>query len=551
MIVLNFYKKTKILNNMQPKEVKWIIVTGGVLSGLGKGVSAASIGKLLPNNKKIVTVKCDGYLNVDPGTMNPIEHGEVFVLDDGGEVDMDFGHYERFLGVSCKFEWNLTSGKIFNTVIQKERRGDYLGKTIQIFPYIPDEIKAQLFTIAMKENADIMMIEIGGTVGDIENSWFLEATRQLKKIFGEHNTAYIHLTYIPFLDNVGELKTKPAQRDVSLLRQIGIKPDIVICRSKEEVDEKIKTKIATMCDLEKEQIISGHDIKSTIYEVPIIYQEQGVYELLRKKLKLSEENDLEDWKRLVEKIKNPQKEITVAICGKYTDLKDSYASIIEALKHSGAHTDTKVKIKWIETTEIEEGKITAEESLKDIKGLIVPGGFGSRGTEGKIEVIKYARENNIPFLGLCYGLQLAVIEFARNICKIEKAGSTEISKDCEEIICILPEQEKIMKKGGTMRLGSYEAVLDEGSKIQKLYESNIAHERHRHRYEVNPEYHSALKENGLRLSGMNKEKTLVEFIELPNHKYFMATQSHPELKSKLQKPAPLFLGFVKACLRTD
>ncbi len=533
---------------MQEKEIKWIIVTGGVLSGLGKGVATASIGKLLPKNKKIVTIKCDGYLNVDPGTMNPIEHGEVFVLDDGGEVDMDFGHYERFLGISCKFSWNLTSGKIFNTVIQKERRGDYLGKTIQIFPHIPEEIKAQLFKIAVDEKADIMMIEIGGTVGDIENSWFLEAIRQLKKTFGRHNTAYIHLTYIPFLNNVGELKTKPAQRDIGLLRQIGITPDIVICRSKEEISKKIKQKIAKMCDLEEKQIISGHDIKNTIYEIPLVFQEEGVYDLLKETLKLDEENDLKEWKQLVEKIKNPEKEIKIAICGKYTDLKDSYASIIEALKHSGAHTNSRINIKWIETTDIEQGKMSASEILKDVKGVIVPGGFGSRGAEGKIEVIKNAREKNIPFLGLCYGLQLGVIEYARNICRLNEAGSSEINEKSDQIVCILPEQAKIMKKGGTMRLGNYEAVLEEGSKVKELYNADVANERHRHRFEVNPKYHSILKEKGLKLSGMNQEKTLVEFIELPEHKYFLATQAHPELKSRLEKPAPLFLGFVKACL---
>ena len=533
---------------MQEKEIKWIIVTGGVLSGLGKGVATASIGKLLPKDKKIVTVKCDGYLNVDPGTMNPIEHGEVFVLDDGGEVDMDFGHYERFLGITCKFSWNLTSGKIFNNVIEKERRGDYLGKTIQIFPHLSEEIKAQLFQIAAAEDADVMMIEIGGTVGDIENSWFLEAARQLKKTFGSKNTAYIHLTYIPYLDNVGELKTKPAQRDISLLRQISITPDIVICRAREKVNDKLKEKLAKMTDLDKEQIISGHDIKDTIYEIPLNFQKEGVYKILKEKLGLEKIEDLKEWQELVEKIKHPSREKTIAICGKYTDLKDSYASIIEALKHSGAHTDTRINIKWIETTDIENKDITAQEALKGAEGVIVPGGFGTRGTEGKIEVIKYARQNNIPFLGLCFGLQLAVIEFARNVCGIENAGSTEIDKDCEPVICILPEQAKIMKKGGTMRLGSYEAILEEGSRVKEIYGTTIVHERHRHRYEVNPKYHTILKEKGMVFSGMNREKTLVEFIELPNHKFFIATQAHPELKSRLEKPAPLFLGFVKACL---
>jgi len=533
---------------MQNKNTKWIVVTGGVLSGIGKGTAAASIARLVKSrDTKIVTVKCDGYLNVDPGTMNPIEHGEVFVLEDGGEVDMDFGHYERFLDIDCKFCWNLTTGKIFSGIIEKERKGKYLGKTIQIIPHVIDEITDKFYEIKGDENADVMMIEIGGTLGDIENSWFVEAVRQLRKKVGQENIAYVHLTYVPFLDSVGESKTKPAQRDIALLRENGINPDIVIARSKEHVSEKLKEKISVMCDLEKNQVISGRDIK-TIYEIPLMFREQGLDDFLSKKLGL-QKSELAEWESLVEKIKNPKREITVAMCGKYTGLHDSYASIIEALTHSGAHNNAKVNIKWVETTDIEEKKADLEEIVRECSGIIVPGGFGSRGAEGKIRVIEYARKNNIPFLGLCYGLQLAVVEFARNVCNLN-ANSTEIDEKAEcPVIDILPEQKTVDKKGATMRLGAFAADVKRGTKVFDLYSSENVSERHRHRYEVNPEFHSVLEKNGLVFSGTSCNGRLVEFIELPNHPYFVATQSHPELKSRLMRPAPLFMGFVEACLR--
>ena len=525
---------------------KWIIVTGGVVSGIGKGTATAAIARLVKNGSRIVTVKCDGYLNVDPGTINPIEHGEVFVLEDGGEVDMDFGHYERFIDINCKFGWNLTSGKIFNSVIEKERRGDYLGKTIQIIPHVIDEIKQKFYKIAEEERADIMMIEIGGTVGDIENSWFVEAVRQLRKEVGNDNIVYIHLTYVPFLSSVGEPKTKPAQRDVALLREKGINPDIVIARSRENLSEKIKSKLALMCDLEEFQVIIGRDIE-TIYEIPLMFKQQGLADFLSRKFNVGHA-ELSEWENLVNKIKNPEKEITVAVCGKYTQLHDSYASIIEALTHSAAHNNAAVKIKWIETTDIEEGKATPQEILKGCSGLVVPGGFGTRGAEGKIKVIEYARKNNLPFLGLCYGLQLAVVEFARNVCNLE-ANSTEISPDAKcPVIDILPEQKTVDRKGATMRLGACVADVKKGTKVFDLYKSDKVSERHRHRYEVNPEFHSVLEKNGLVFSGTSLNGRLVEFIELPKHKYFVATQSHPELKSRLMNPAPLFRGFVEACL---
>ena len=533
---------------MAKKDPKYIIVTGGVLSGLGKGAATAAIGRLLRDENKLITIKCDGYLNVDPGTMNPIEHGEVYVLNDGGEVDMDFGHYERFLNITCKSDWNLTSGKIFNGVIKKERQGDYLGQTIQIIPHVVDYIKERIVDIGKKELADIVFIEIGGTIGDIENSWFIEAARQLKKGVGKENVLYTHLTYVPYLHNTGEPKTKPAQRDVAQLREMGIYPDILICRTKGILEEKIKSKLERMCDIDYNRIISGRDVDTT-YEVPILFAKQGILDILSAHLGTNKNANISKWSSLVDRIKNPYNKVKIAICGKYTDLKDSYASIIESLTHAGAHLDTRIELKWIETTGIEKGN-SVEDLLSDVKGVIVPGGFGQRGTEGKIEVIKYARENNLPFLGLCYGLQLAVVEYARNVCNLDNANSTEIDcKTANPVVDILPEQKKIKNKGATMRLGAYDAVLNPQSIVHRLYKKDIVSERHRHRYEVNPEYHDILQQGGMVFSGMSPDRKLVEFIELPQHKFFIATQSHPELKSRLENPAPLFYGFVKSSIK--
>ncbi|MEA3515068.1 MAG: CTP synthase (glutamine hydrolyzing), partial [Nanoarchaeota archaeon] len=449
--------------------IKYIVVTGGVLSGLGKGAATAAVGRLLRDDNKLITIKCDGYFNVDPGTMNPIEHGEVFVLDDGGEVDMDFGHYERFLNITCKKDWNLTSGKIFNEVIQKERKGEYLGQTIQIFPHVIDHISSRIIDIAKQEQADIVFIEIGGTIGDIENSWFIEAVKQLKKDVGRDNVLYTHLTYVPYLHNTGEPKTKPAQRDMAQLAQMGITADIVLCRSKEPLDEKIKKKLEKMCDVEPRRIISAPDV-DVIYELPLYFENQGLLEIISDKFGLAPNGSFRKWRILVDRIKSPYAKVKVAICGKYTDLKDSYASIIESLAHAGAHFNTKVELEWIETTNIDPNGNSVKDLLSDVKGVIVPGGFGSRGTEGKIEIIKYARENNLPFLGLCYGLQLAVVEYARNICNLEGANSSEINPDSpHKVVTIMPEQEKIKTKGATMRIGSYDAELKPESLVHKLY----------------------------------------------------------------------------------
>ncbi|RLJ03298.1 MAG: CTP synthetase [Candidatus Aenigmatarchaeota archaeon] len=529
-----------------PGEPKWIFITGGVLSGLGKGIVSASVSKLLQaRGLKVVPIKCDGYLNVDPGTMNPIEHGEVFVLDDGGEVDMDFGHYERFLGLNCRFDWNLTSGKIFKSVIDKEREGKFLGQTVQMIPHVTDEIIGRLGSIAEEEKPDVMVVEIGGTVGDIENMLFLEAVRQMRNIY--RDSMLIHLTLVPVLDVVGEQKTKPTQHSVRELQRVGLDADVIIGRSKEKLDKRTKKKISLFCNVPPENVISDPDIDN-IYEIPLLLEEEGLDRIMVKHLGLGSNGcDLGKWRELVENMKKPERRVKVGICGKYTKLEDSYVSIVEALRHAAAHQKAEVELKWVETTDIEKGECDLSV-LKDVNGVIIPGGFGSRGAEGKIEVIRYARENGIPILGLCFGLQLMVVEFARNVCGLKGANTTEVDENTKHpVIDILPEQKKIVNKGGTMRLGGYEAHLKEGTLVRKLYGKPVVRERHRHRYEVNPDYHEILERNGLVLSGMNEN--LVEFIELKNHPFYLGTQAHPEFTSSLEKPNPCFYGFVKALLK--
>ena len=522
---------------------KYIIVSGGVLSGLGKGIAAASIGHLLSSRLRIVPIKCDGYLNVDPGTMNPYEHGEVFVLDDGGEVDMDFGHYERFLGVTCKSTWNLTMGKVFDMVRQKERRGDYLGKTVQYIPHVTDVIKNHIFEIAKEESADLVIVEIGGTVGDIENELFLESVRQMKEDVGRGNIAYVHLTYVPIPYGVHEQKSKPTQQSVNLLKQRGIFPDVIIGRCSQFLSREVRTKISNFCDVDPEAVITGLDVED-IYEIPLVFEQEGLPAILHKKLNIYSPPDMARWREWIDNLRNPTQQITVAMCGKYTRLEDSYASIIESFNHCAAHLSCKINLKLVETSELEDISF-----LDGVDGVVVPGGFGHRGTEGKIRVIRAVREKNIPFLGLCLGLQLAVIEFGRNACGLEGANSTEIDPETSyPVIDILPEQKGVSEKGGTMRLGAYSAVLKEGSVVHALYQAGEVAERHRHRYEVNPEYHRIITDKGMVFSGASKDGRLVEFIELPGHRFFVATQAHPELKSRMEAPAPLFYGFVKACM---
>jgi CTP synthase len=529
---------------------KYIVITGGVLSGLGKGVLSSSIAFLLKNQGfKICPIKFDGYLNIDAGTMNPYEHGEVFVLDDGTECDMDLGNYERFLDMNLKNHNNITGGKIFKLVIDKERRGDFLGKTVQMIPHLTGEIKKLIKEIAKEEKADIVLIEVGGTVGDIENAYFIEAMRELALEEGKENFFFIHLTLVPIIERVGEQKTKPTQQSVKLLLESGIQPDMIICRCKERITEKTKEKISLFCNIPKEMVISDHDIEF-VYELPLLLEEQKVVRKILDKLDLRyNKKDLSNLKKLIKNLKNPKREITIGIAGKYTALHDAYVSIIEALNHSAMHLSCKINIKWIETTEIENGKLSVKEALEGINGVIVPGGFGKRGSEGKIRCIEYVRENKIPFLGLCFGLQLAVVEFARNVCKLKGANSTELDEKTKHpVIDILPEQKKIEAKGGTMRLGSYAAILKKGTMVWKIYKKKKIFERHRHRFEVNPKYHKILQKYGMIFSGTSLDKRLVEFIEIKDHPFFVATQAHPEFKSRIEKPAPLFLNFVKACM---
>ncbi|MBU0958759.1 MAG: CTP synthase (glutamine hydrolyzing) [Nanoarchaeota archaeon] len=519
---------------------KYIVITGGVLSGLGKGIALASIGNILSSNYKVVPIKCDGYLNVDPGTMNPLEHGEVFVLDDGGEVDMDFGHYERFLGITCKFEWNLTMGKVFERIREKERRGDFLGQTVQMVPHVSYFITNHFIEVGENTNADVVLIEIGGTVGDMENELYIDAARSLVRRVGKENVLFVHLTYLPIPYGVNEQKSKPTQQSISLLRQRGIEPEILIVRSSEMLNDKTKNKILSVGNFQSEEVITGLDVDD-VYNIPLLFEAQGMSQLLARKLQLPVIPDLTKWESLIKNKENARKEMTIAIAGKYTALEDSYASIVEALNHCSAHFGVKIDLRWIDTDK--------SVDLTGISGVIVPGGFGSRGTEGKIKVIQQCREKKIPFLGICYGLQMAVIEFARNVCGLS-ANTTEVELGCADpVVDILEEQRGIINKGGTMRLGAYSAIIKPGSLVHSLYGALEVSERHRHRYEVNPKYHKVLSDKGLIFSGVSPDGNLVEFIELENHPYFVGTQAHPELKSSLLNPAPLFKGLVGAAIK--
>lgn len=537
-------------------QTKYIVVTGGVLSGLGKGVAAASIGRLLCSRLKIVPVKLDGYLNTDPGTMNPIEHGEVFVLDDGGEVDMDFGHYERFLSVQGKFGWNLTMGKVFQEILEKERRGDFLGKTVQFIPHATNVIKDRIYTIAREEKADIMMVEVGGTVGDLENLFYIEAVRQMRHEVGAENMLFVHLTYVPVPTGVREQKSKPTQQGVKLLNEFGIYPDVVIGRCQEYLDDHIKEKIALFGNLQKDCVISGPDVES-VYEIPLVYEKEGLSALIHKKLGIYSPPALGEWSQWVAAVKknntSPDRIVEIAIGGKYTALEDSYASLVESLEHSGAHLGAKVQLRWIETSEIENGKLDPAKALEGVDGLIIPGGFGSRGIEGKIQLIKYARENNLPFLGICYGMQLAVVEYARHVVGLAGANSEEVESPenavPHKVICYLPGQKQITRKGGTMRLGGHDVEIRKGSKASAIYgNSTRIRERFRHRYEVNPEYVDRLEAAGLKFTGKAPGTPIMQVIELENHPYFMGCQYHPELTSSLLKPSPLFRELVAAAL---
>ena len=528
---------------------KYLVVTGGVMSGLGKGIAAASIGKLLKDmGFKVIPIKFDGYLNMDAGTMNPYEHGEVFVLEDGAECDMDLGTYERFLDVDLFGENNITSGKLFYNVIQRERKGEYLGQTVQFIPHVTEEAKSWIREVARKQKADIVLIEVGGTVGDIENAYFIEAIRELALEEGRENFFFVHVTLIPVIDPVGEQKSKPTQHSVSVLRSIGIQPDMIVGRCRKPLTSKVKRKISLFCDVPEEAVISDHDVES-IYRVPFLFKEQGVHEIIVRKLGLKPKKKevLRYWEEILSRCDITSQEVRIAIVGKYTGLKDSYASLIEAIRHAEMHLGVKARIKWVESTDIEER--SPEELLSEVSGVIVPGGFGKRGVKGKISAIEHARVNRIPYLGLCFGMQLAVVEFARNVCGLTGANSTEIDpKTPHPVVDILPEQREIDELGGTMRLGSFPAILREGTLVWRIYGKSLVYERHRHRYEINPEYVSILTEHGLTISGTSPDGRLVEFVEISKHPFFIGTQAHPEFKSRLDRPHPLFVQFLKSCM---
>ena len=525
--------------------MKYVIVTGGVLSGLGKGISTSSIGVLLKSKGlKVCPIKIDPYLNVDAGTMNPYQHGEVFVLDDGSEVDLDLGNYERFLDVNLTGDHNITTGKVYRAVIEKERRGDYLGRTVQIIPHITDEIKAQLRAVGEKEQADVVLVEVGGTVGDIEGMPFLEAVRQLGQEVGKENILFVHTTLVPIMGAVGEQKTKPTQQSVRELRSMGIQPSVIIARGEHSLESEIKKKIAFFCDVPVEGVISAPDA-STIYDVPLLFDGQGLTEYVTRTLRLEPKGeDLKEWKGFLENLKNPEKEVTIALVGKYTHLKDSYMSHIEAFHHAGAAARVHVNLKWVESVDLEKH---GTKLLEGADGILVPGGFGDRGIEGKIAAIRYAAENDVPFQGVCLGFQLATIGFARDDLGLKGANSSEFDpKTPHPVVDLLPEQRGVKGMGATMRLGAHEIDVDSDSKTAKLYGAATIFERHRHRYEINPAYIAKLEDAGLRYVGRSDGGRRMEVLELKGHPYFVASQFHPELRSRPLRPSPIHLGLVRA-----
>ncbi len=529
------------------KKVKYIFITGGVVSSLGKGITASSLGLLLKSRGYSVTIqKFDPYINVDPGTMSPFQHGEVYVTDDGAETDLDLGHYERFLDVSMTKKNNTTTGQVYHEVITKERKGDYLGATVQVIPHITDEIKKRMLALGESNQYDIIITEIGGTIGDIESLPFLESMRQLMVELGRKNALSIHVTLVPFIASAGEVKTKPTQHSVKSLLELGIQPNILVCRSEKKLGEDIRAKISLFCNVETKAVISAYDC-STIYEVPLVLEEQELDRLVLKRLKLPDINiNLASWKKFVEKVKLPAKKVRIAVCGKYTDVVDAYKSISEAFIHAGAENDAKVKVDFISSEELENKG--ANDVLKDYHGILIPGGFGERGIEGKIEACRFARENKIPFLGICLGMQCAVIEFARNVCGVKNANSAEFSDNPDDVIHIMPEQLKVTQKGGTMRLGAYPCLLKEGTKTFDAYNQKEISERHRHRYEVNNTFRETLETNGMIISGVSPDNHLVEMIELADHPWYIGGQFHPELKSRAANAHPLFREFVGAAL---
>lgn len=528
---------------------KFIFITGGVVSSLGKGITAASLGCLLKSRGVSVSIlKLDPYINIDPGTMSPYQHGEVFVTDDGAETDLDLGHYERFIDENLSKNNNVTTGKIYWSVITKERKGDFLGGTVQVIPHITNEIKDRINRVAKESQAEVVLVEVGGTVGDIESLPFLEAIRQFKSEVGRDDVMYIHVTLMPFIGAASELKTKPTQHSVKELRSIGIQPDVIVCRSEKPISEELKAKIAQFCDVDKGAVIPNRDA-ATIYEVPLLLEQAGLDQIVIDRLKLScAERDLKEWRQIVTKIKNPKEKVTIGIVGKYVSLPDAYLSVAEALRHGGIAHDTQVQIKWINSEVIERDGV--EKTVGKVNGILVPGGFGNRGIEGKIEAIRWARENKVPYLGICLGMQCAVIEFSRHVCGMERANSSEFDPDSPYLVIdLLPEQKDIEDMGGTMRLGLDPVRINQGTLAHHAYQQELIYERHRHRYEVNNQYLSRMQQNGLKVCGILPDRHLVEIIELPDHPWFVATQFHPEFKSRPHRPQPLFRDFIGAALK--
>ena len=530
------------------KSVKHIFVTGGVVSSLGKGILSASLGALLKAKGLRVTIqKFDPYINVDPGTMSPYQHGEVYVTDDGAETDLDLGYYERFLDISTSQANNVTMGRIYKDVIDKERRGDYLGATVQVVPHVIDEIKMRMMELASSGKYDVVITEIGGTVGDIESQPFLEAMRQLKLHLGAKNAMNIHLTLVPYIKSASELKTKPTQHSVRLLLEIGVQPDVLVCRSEKALSKDIKHKIGLFCNLSDTDVVGLRDAE-TIYEVPLLLHEEKLDEMVLRKLGLKNNGqlDLSDWEEFSHKVKFPKDgTLRIALVGKYTEYPDAYKSIFEAFVHAGAANDVKVLVKLMRSEDVEDGKMTIEEAMRDVAGVLVAPGFGNRGIEGKIQMIKYVREHNIPFFGICLGMQCAVIEFARHVCGLDGANSTEFQKRAKHpVIDMMESQKSVKEKGGTMRLGSYPCVIVEGTKAYQAYGKLLITERHRHRYEVNNAYRDILQQHGLVFSGLSPDGELIEMIEIPSHRWFVGVQFHPELKSRVHSVHPLFNAFV-------
>ena len=527
---------------------KYIFVTGGVVSSLGKGIVAASVGRVLKNRGLKVTLqKFDPYLNVDPGTMSPYQHGEVFVTEDGAETDLDLGHYERFIDVNLGQYSNVTAGRVYSSIIEKERRGDYLGGTVQVIPHVTNEIKSRVLLAGESSDADVVITEIGGTTGDIESLPFLEAIRQIRSDLGRENVCYIHCTLLPYIKAAGEMKTKPTQQSVKELRGLGIQPDIIVVRNELALTDELRAKISLFCDIPKQNVIESRDV-SNLYQLPLNLKAQKIDDIVLKHFNLTaKEASMEEWISLVERVDNLKDEVRIALVGKYVELHDAYISVVESLKHAGYKHNSKVKIDWIQSEDITEENV--HEYLKEADGILVPGGFGDRGVEGKITAIKYARENKIPFFGICLGMQLAAVEFARNVCGLTGAHSSELDPNTPyPIINLLPDQENVVEMGGTLRLGSYPCTLTEGSQAHKEYgEINIT-ERHRHRYEFNNFYRERLTNKGLVLSGVSPDGRLVEIVELLEHPWFVAGQFHPEFKSRPEKAHPLFAGFIKASL---